>query len=241
MIDACPPVTVHDGIYVVRDDLIPGGTKRRFIDAFVAGEPQEFVYATPAYGGAQIALAIAARNAGKRCTLFVAKRHALHPRTLEAQRAGAKVVEIPHGYLSNVQSKARRYCEESGAYLLPHGFDTPEARAAVAAAATAVRKQHGTFAEVWSVAGSGMLTRSLQAAELGTEYWAVAVGRENPNVGRAHLLVHSQPFDADAKIRPPFPSCSNYDAKAWSHILARHRVRRADPGAYPILFWNVMG
>lgn len=234
---APPVVEIHDGIHVVRDDRIPGGTKRRFVDGFVGGPHEEFVYATPAYGGAQIALAIATAAAGKRCTLFVAKRGELHPRTREAQKAGAKIVEVPHGYLSNVQSKARRYCEESGAFLIPHGFDTPEARAELASAAVIVRQEHGTFDEVWSVAGSGVLMRSLQAAQLGRNYWAVAVGRENPSVGSAMLIVHPQAFSDDARIKPPFPSCSNYDAKAWQHIRERHR------GAprCRVLFWNVMG
>ncbi len=230
-----PVVRVHEGVFVVRDDLVLGGTKRRFIDGWLASSSaQEFVYATPAYGGAQIALAIAAREAGRRCTLFVAQRGGLHARTAEAQRAGAKVMQIPHGYLSNVQSKARAYCEETGALLLPHGFDTLEAREAVAAAARLVRDAHAPFDEVWSVAGSGVLTRSLQLAELGRSYVAVAVGRDSPNVGAARLIVHPQDFAADAKSPPPFPSCSNYDAKAWQHVKARRgRPRRT-------LFWNVM-
>jgi hypothetical protein len=236
-----PFLELREGINVVRDDMIPGGTKRRFVDAYVHGAAKEFVYASPAYGGAQIALAMATREAGKRCTIFVAKRSSLHARTKEAQAAGARIVEVANGYLSNVQSKARAYAAESGAHLMPFGFDTPEAHAAIAAAARSVLERFPhPFAEVWSVAGSGVLTRGLQAAGLGLTYWAVAVGRENPDVGKAHLISHGQPFEADARIRPPFPSCSNYDAKAWSHIKARHpsplRAIRSR-----VLFWNVMG
>jgi len=232
-----PRVEIRDGIHVVRDDLIPGGTKRRFIDSYVATSPAEFVYASPAFGGAQIALAIAARAAGKRATIFVAKRNELHARTREAQRNGAKIVEIPHGYLSNVESKARAYAEEHGAHLMPHGFDTPEAHAAIAAAAELVKRKHGAFDEVWSVCGSGVLQRGLQLGELGVAYFGVAVGRENPDVGRAKIVPHGQPFAADSRSRPPFPSCSNYDAKAWSHILTRRSER---PRKVRILFWNVM-
>jgi hypothetical protein len=233
-----PRVELHNGIHVVRDDLIPGGTKRRFVDGFIAEPHDEFVYASPAFGGAQIALACAARAAGKRATIFVAKRKELHPRTAEAQAAGAKVIEIPHGYLSNVQSKATAYCAESGARLLPHGFDTPEALAAIAAAATIVRRKHGTFDEVWSVVGSGVLTRGLQLSALGRAYVGVAVGRESPAAGSARIIVHDQPFGSDARQPPPFPSCSNYDAKAWTHLIVRKST--ASPRTR-ILFWNVMG
>lgn len=233
-----PRVELHQGIHVVRDDLIPGGSKRRFIDSYVAAPFEEFVYASPAFGGAQIALSIAARAAGKRATIFVAKRNELHARTKEAQRNGASIVEIPHGYLSNVESKARAYAEERGAHLMPHGFDTPEALEAIAAAAELVRRKHGTFDEVWSVAGSGVLQRGLQLGKLGKAYVAVAVGRESPDVGQAKIRLHGQPFAADSRSRPPFPSCSNYDAKAWSHILTR---RSEAPRKVRILFWNVMG
>lgn len=231
-----PVVQEWQGIHVVRDDLLSGGTKRRFLDGFVASAGAEFVYATPAYGGAQIALAFAARASGKRATLFVAKRAELHPRTREAQLAGAKVVEVPHGYLSNVQSKARAYCEATGAILLPFGLDTAETRAAIASAARLVRLEHGVFDEVWSVIGSGTLARALQDSGLGRFYFGVAVGKES-DAGEATVIRHPQPFDADAKVRPPFPSCSNYDAKAWQHLIAR----RITNWPRRMLFWNVMG
>ena len=231
-------IVIHDGIHVVRDDMIPGGTKRRFVDGFVTGPQEEFVYATPAYGGAQIALAIATRAAGKRCTIFVAKRGALHPRTIEAQRAGAKIMEIPYGYLSNITGKARAYCAQSGAFMIPHGFDTLDARSQLAAAALTVRRTHGIFDEVWCVAGSGTLMRSIQQAALGRRYVAVAVRRKTPNVGAAaELIIHPQEFGCDARMPPPFPSCSNYDAKAWQHLKARH----GSPPRCRVLFWNVMG
>jgi hypothetical protein len=38
-------------------------------------------------------------------------------------------------------------------------------------------------------------------------------------------------FEDEALEPPPFPSCSNYDAKAWRFIR-----RHAEAGA---LFWNV--
>lgn len=234
-----PVVEVWEGIHVVRDDKLAGGSKRRFLDHFIGGVAREVVYATPAYGGAQIAIAEAARQAGKRATLFVAKRRDLHPRTADARDRGAKIVEVPHGYLSHVQAKARAYCEETGAMLLPFGLDTERARRALAIAAILVRQQHGVFDEVWSAAGSGMLSRSLQEAKLGRAYVAVAVGRE-PQVGSARLIRHGQPFEAAVaeRLAPPFPSCSNYDAKVWQYLVEHRRITAP---SLRLLFWNVMG
>ncbi len=223
---------IREGVFVVRDDLILGGTKRCYTDKIIAGN-REVVYASPAYGGAQIAIAHAAREAGVLATIFVAKRSSPHDRTLEAKAAGAKIVQVPHGYLSNVQAKAKAYCNATGATLLPFGLETPIAFEAIASRAAKVAKQVGKLDEVWSVAGSGVLTRGLQRGIQAAKVFVVQVGRELQvkDVGRAEVVVCSIPFEKDATRRPPFPSCSNYDAKGWSYFEQIGRGRR--------LFWNV--
>jgi hypothetical protein len=221
-------------VYVVREDLIPGGSKRRFIDRLLQSPHNEYVYAATAYGGAQIALALAAKQMNKRVTLFVAKRKILHPRTQAAQDAGAQIIGVPMGFLSVVYARARAYCQTTGACLLPLGFDSEEALEAIASTAALVRKQYGQFDEVWAAVGTGTLLRGLQRADLGKSYFGVAVGRNaNKCIGAAKLIQHPQPFAADALITPPFPSCSNYDAKVWEYVSKRPNKR--------VLFWNVMG
>lgn len=222
-----PPVLMqHEGFWIVRDDLLSGGTKARVIPRFLVGA-DEFVYASPAYGYAQIALAVSCRNLGKRATIFVAKRKTLHARTAEAYRAGAKIVQVPYGYLSNVQAKAKLYAHSAGAKLLPFGLDFPEFIVALADVARSVPVQPQ---EVWTVAGSGVLSRALQLAWPQAMFRAVQVGSD-PDVGRAKILKAPEKFEDDAKVKPPFPSCSNYDAKVWQFFK-----RHASPGA---LFWNV--
>ena len=61
----------------------------------------------------------------------------VNPRTLEAAKLGAKIVSIAPGYLSVVQARARQYCAQTGARLMPFGADMPEAINAIAAAACA--------------------------------------------------------------------------------------------------------
>jgi len=155
-----PVVREHDGVLVVRDDLFPGGTKARFLRLAFDGV-NEAVYASPAEGGAQTALATVARTLRKRATIFVAARAKLHPRTLEASRLGARVVPIRPGHLSVVQARAREWAKRSGARLVPFGADMPEAVAAIAAAARAIGLDPD---EVWCAAGSGVLARGFRAA-----------------------------------------------------------------------------
>lgn len=74
-----PVVEMHSGIAVVRDDLFEGGTKARFLPVLFEGV-DEVVYASPAEGGAQFAIATIAKSLGKKATIFVAKRAQPHPR-----------------------------------------------------------------------------------------------------------------------------------------------------------------
>ena len=131
-----PIVREHSGVLVVRDDLFPGGTKARFMPVLFEGA-LEAVYASPAEGGAQTALATVAKEFGSQATIFVAARAKIHPRTLEAARLGAKVVPVRPGYLSVVQARAKDYAKTSGARLVPFGVDLPEAITRLAEAALA--------------------------------------------------------------------------------------------------------
>jgi hypothetical protein len=221
-----PVIERHGKVFVLRDDLIEGGTKRRVLPPLLTGA-DEFVYASAAYGYAQVALAVCCREAGLRATIFTAKRAKLHPRMIEAQRAGAKIVMVPHGYLSNVQAKARAYAASVGAKLLPFGLDTPEMARGLKALALSLTIRP---AEVWTVAGSGTLTRALQAAWPMARFYAVRIGAA-VDCERAGVFDAPERFEQDARRPPPFPSCSNYDAKAWRFI-----EMRASEGA---LFWNV--
>ena len=155
-----PHVTEHDGVFVVRDDLFPGGTKARFLP-LLFDCADEVVYASPAEGGAQTALATVAAKLGKRATIFVAERAQPHPRTLMAKRLGATIMQVSPGYLNVVQARAIRYSHQTGAVLAPFGFDIPGATQAIAQAALSIGIQPD---EVWCAAGSGVLARGLAQA-----------------------------------------------------------------------------
>jgi hypothetical protein len=225
-----PIVETHRGITVVRDDLYPGGTKARFIGQ-VFGGAAEAVYASPPEGGAQTALATVARALGKSATIFVAQRAKPHPRTLEAARLGAKVVPVAPGYLTVVQARAKAYCRDTGAFLIPFGADFPGAAEDIAAAALMTGEAPD---EVWCAAGSGVLARGLALAWPKARRHVVEIGRElSPrDVAGAKIHVHPRKFGERAAIGAPFPSDPHYDAKAWEFCVAMR-------GPGKVLFWNV--
>ena len=226
-------IDMIDDLYVIRDDLLPGGTKRRALtpllaDLYAQGW-SEFVYGGPAEGYAQLALAYSAKDVSTTATYFVAKRKQRHPHTNEAAAQGCRIVEVDYGRLNVVQARVRTYCEMTGAYFFPLGFDTPEfARLMMQEVATAC--EGIAPSETWAVAGSGLMTRCLQAALPAIPHNAVRIGMP-PDSGAARLFDAPEQFKDEAEQPPPFPSCTNYDAKAWRFIR-----QHARPGA---LFWNV--
>jgi hypothetical protein len=226
-----PPALIeHDGILVARDDLIGGGTKARYM-ARLFESAEEVVYASPAEGGAQTALAWTAHAMGRKATLFIAKRKTPHNRGLLAKRLGATVWQVSPGYLTVAQARARAYCAATGATLAPFGMDMPEAIDEIAAAAVA---SGAVPDEVWCASGSGVLARALAKAFPSARRHVVQVGRElSPgDVAGATIHIHPLPFGNECETRPPFPSDPHYDAKGWEIAKARR-----GPGS--VLFWNV--
>lgn len=227
-----PVLMEHAGIMVVRDDLFPGGTKARFLGVLF-DDADEVVYASPAEGGAQTALAAVAKGLGKRATIFVAKRAEPHPRALLAKQLGARVCQVSPGYLTVVQARARAYCDANGAKLMPFGADMPAAVEAIERAAQSLEIAPD---EVWCAAGSGVLARGLAKAWPNARRFAVQIGREvsADDVAGAEIHVAPLPFAKASKTEVPFPSDPHYDAKAWEITKARR-------GAGLVVFWNVTG
>lgn len=226
-----PVITEHDGILVVRDDLLEGGSKRRFLRTLVESQTaSEWVYASPCNGYGQISLAYVCRDLGRTATIFVPKRGEMHEYTKEAVRAGAEIIEVPMGFYSNCAAKARRYAEIYDAAVAPFGFDDKLVIDEIALIASKLPVEP---AEVWSILSSGTLSRGLQKAWPNAVFLGVSVGHKPKPEQMGNATVYGAPekFSATAKILPPFPSAPTYDAKAWRFIK-----QYAKPGA---LFWNV--
>ena len=228
-----PIIEEFDGIQVVRDDLLNGGTKRRAFNYYVASLPEvkEFVYASPRQGYAQLSLAYSCRDLNRKCTVTVPKgeRYWL---TNEAEKLGCKIIEIPMGYLTNIQSKARVYCEKNGAHLIPFGGDHP---IIVEAMCSEAKRLDINPTEVWTVMSSGVLSRGLQKCWPNAKFYGVQIGHNTTELemGRAECFRSKYKFQQECKKdeRPPFPSSLTYDSKAWTFIK-----EHATKGA---LFWNV--
>jgi hypothetical protein len=228
-----PIIKEHNGIKVVRDDSLEGGTKRRAFTIYVKSkqEADEFVYASPRQGYAQLSLAYACKDLGKKCTVTVpkGKRYWL---TDKAEELGCNIIEVPMGFLTNIQAKAKKYCLDNDAHLIPFGGDHPIIVRAMCEVAKSLKINPK---EVWTVMSSGVLSRGLQMAWPDAKIYGVQIGHNTTKqeMGRAECYRSKYKFQQECKKDelPPFPSSLTYDSKAWSFIQ-----ENATKGA---LFWNV--
>lgn len=186
----------HGRFVVVRDDLLPGGTKQRSLEGLCAGAG-ELVYAGPPWGMAALCLARIGQRTGQRVTLFYAARASLSPRQVLAKQAGAHLELVRPGYLTVVRARAREYCDRTGARLIAWGG---------------------------GAAGSGTLAKGLRMG-FGLPVHVVEVGHAltpEEREGLASVTRHPLDFEQRTTAAVPFPSCRHYDAKAWE--LAQRRA-----------------
>lgn len=227
----------HGDIFVIRDDLLPGGSKTRFIPFTVPFSARSLVYGAPFCGGAPVALAVEGQRRGIQVTIFYAARAQLTPRQLRVQGLGARLEMVSPGYMTVVQARARAYAERQGAHFFPLGFDVPEAEEPFIEAIRA-SVQHLNPPEVWCATGSGMLARCLALALPTARIQAVAVGLQSrwaKQAFPANVAIRDAglPFERKTKVRAPFDCCGHYDRKAWAFA-----AEEAVPGA---CFWCVLG
>ena len=234
----------HEGFHVVRDDLLEGGSKRRFVDRMMRDEIEngieEFVYGgCPANGYAQLSLTLQANAYGKKAIFFMAQRSMqnLHPYQQQALDYGADIRWVPNGMLQVTKKRALDYYNEDpvNRRLLQLGLDDNRVREDIRDLAKTIETDYNiNLSEIWSVGSSGTLTRGLQMAFPDKDVHVVSVGHKmREGVGRARLYLSDYKFTQEVKEedKPPFPSVPTYDAKAWP-VMRKYAKKGS-------LFWNV--
>lgn len=226
-----PPVLERYGkLIVLRDDLLPGGTKSIFMPKIKQKGIKEYVYPSPAYGYFQVALA---KYFGDKATIFTAKRKRLTPPQEEVLQAGGRIIQIPYGYLKNVISKANEYVANVPTRKLVEWGGTTH-QALITKRMKEVLRQTGRLDEIWMTIGSGTIIQGiLDAVPPSTQVYGVQVGAEykGDRPSNLHVIKYPRPFQYESKLEVPFPSNPNYDRKTLEIALRRARGKS--------LFWNV--
>ena len=226
-----PVITQHEGVNVVRDDLLTG-SKVRGGDFLVSKvKEQRLVYVQPRTGLAGVSLLDVCRRHNKDLTLWMpsSKRISAHQACCIEQGCDARFARI--AAMPNLNKIAKEWAEANGAFFIPLGLKHEYVTAGIINTALKMPEPE----EVWTVVSTAVLTRALQIAWPNAKFHAVAVARNMKagEIGRAEIISAPEPFTKAIKPdeEPPFPSVNTYDGKAWRYI-PKNTGRN-------IIFWNV--
>ncbi len=228
-----PVIERVDDFLILRDDLFHGGTKARILAQLLKTVTESnIVYAGHAYGYAAYALACACEKNNKRATvLFPESEERPEPLTLALGHSSLDAVFVKGvEEQSKLYEYAKRHVQQNeDSYLYPIGFCTQEFEALLIQYIKTIPLQPK---EIWTLAGSGFLARTLKKAWPETCVNAVSMGFMHVDVQGVDNVINAVEYPNEkAKYPPPYPSASYYDAKVW-HIARKHARQNA-------LIWNV--
>lgn len=129
LLELPPQIRKHERFHVVRDDLLPGGTKRRVLHRLVPGFPEdEIVYPSDPFGHGQYALALACADHQKRCTIISTRPTRKSELLYKThQTPNVQVLFVEHAkHQSSLIEYAAEYASQNTARLMPIGFSFPE-------------------------------------------------------------------------------------------------------------------
>lgn len=236
-------------VKVIRDDKLIGGTKQRALARYLqlfADDHQEFLYAGPSTGYAQVALSHVCDLFGWKARLF------LQGAQTELTNFSTNSHAAVHFYdktLKQLNDKALRYVEKdvtNGSMLLPFGFDDDKFSAILEDEIRKSLPAEFSPKRLWVAVGSGALLRVLAKVLPESEIMPVQTGirvREKhyaPEVwkrmgGESNVAKLRAPQKFTTAVSgddlPPYKSVATYDAKIWQHLSSH-----AKNGDY---VWNV--
>lgn len=237
-----PPVlTIHDGVVVVRDDLI-SGSKCRFADLLVQSIKEDvIVYVQPRIGLAGISILNIAKRYNKKVVLFMpSSKEISHHQAVCIERGAIpkfrRIAAMP-----NLNKIAKEWAEKNGAFFVPLGL---KHELVVACAAKVARNiicdKDENQPDVCFVATStGVLVRGLQIGWDRTKFYSVCVARNMHKGELGRAIPISEPLDFKQSEKkenwPPFPSVSTYDAKCFKYAK---KYKEQNPNER-VFMWNV--
>jgi len=236
-----PPVVVTKHKFkniefsVFRDDMLFGGTKIRGLMPMLKNvSEKEIIYAGPAEGMAQVALAYACHALRKTAVLFIQKRKRTKLTSLALSfKKSVKIYESRLNVDGLIQL-ATAYKNKNGGYLLSFGGYN-KIYMSYLYKSLKFSLPNVSPARIWLVAGSATILNVLYKVFPKTEFHIVQVGRtiwdDQLDLGRTTKYVSQEKFGNIASEQPPYPTVATYDAKLWTFFK-----KNCKKGDY---IWNV--
>lgn len=226
-----PIIKLHEGVRVVRDDLIVG-SKVRGGDLLVSQiKENTLVYVQPRTGLAGVSILDVAKRYGKKVKLFMPSSKRISEHQACCIERGAEYEFHRIAAMPVLNGIAKKWADKhDDACFVPLGLKHELVTAGFVKVASKIPEPE----EVWTVISTGVLHRALQIAWPNAKFHCVAVSRnmKKGEIGHERIISHPLPFTTAIKEDlTPFPSVNTYDGKAWKYIPKNT--------GKDILFWNV--
>ena len=228
-------MTKHEGINVIREDKLLGGTKTRIAEYyFYMSTNKTVVYVAPRFGLAAVAILELCRLYNKEVIFFMpaCKEISDHQAFVISKKPeDVKFVRI--AAMPNLNRIAEKYANLHGYEFIPFGLNHKYVIAGAVRVCEDLLKNYDEPDQLWSAVSTGVLTRGLQIGFENTEMHGVAVARNMKagELGRTNIISEPLAFHSKEKQLPPFDTVENYDAKVWKYIPKNTNKN--------IWFWNV--
>ena len=205
------------------------GTKQRALPLLISRPEKELVYTGATSGAAQVLVAWAAKQSGKKATLFVASfpNETEHPMLRRAKELGAQVTYIKKAKLWELRKEANAYVnrknaiQKNAAYLVPFGLEDDKFISELVSnlKMNIPGNVQNTTSTIWLVYGSGVLLRVLMEVFPKAQFGAVVVGKKPQTTKIPRVLFYfatpEEQFWDPARVLPSYASIPEYDAKVW--------------------------
>lgn len=203
----------HGRFNVVREDLVPGGTKQIVLREYLPElKNRHFVYAASTYGKGGAAVAYACAELGFEATLFMAPGNTPVKWVEEVEKLGIKIHWTRLQQIADIDDIARGFAFENEAAHLPLGFMDKRFTELMAQYASGLPFQPN---EIWCPVVSGTMASALEIAFPDAAIKGVSVVKHPGYQGRGELLYAEEKFVRNAASPPPYPSWTYSDAKVW--------------------------
>lgn len=234
-----PVVEPYEDKWILRADLAPGGLKAFGGERVIAESKYDtMVYCAPRQGHAPDAIAMIAKEYGKKCVFFMpaSKQVSDHQGALFAyDHCSFKFFKI--AAMPVLNQYAKKWAAENNAQYLSFGLTgVPTVTAGLINMARNVTNTIGQDpTEIYCAVSTGTMIRALQIGWPDATPKGVAVARNihKGERGVADLETATIPFLKKTPVADtmPIPTTGAYDAKAWERF-----VKEGKPGA---IFINV--
>ena len=229
-----PIIKEHDGVRVVRDDLLTG-SKVRGGDCLISSLPEHIdtiVYVQPRTGLAGVSILDVAKKHGKKVKLFMPSSKQISYHQACCIEGGCDYEFHRIAAMPNLNRLAKLWAmEHENSFFIPLGLKHPRVTAGIVKTASAISEPD----EVYCATSTGVLTRALQIAWPNAKFTSVCVSRNMKagELGRATPISEDLAFTSAEKDTnlPPFPTIDTYDGKAWKYVPKESNK--------DVLFWNV--